>query len=106
MIDESLDPRYTYCGEAGKAELSVYLKWIKDAKLADTEYSFIAYVLGRAQIKDPRHLFSIWINQMGGNIDQQTKSQIRRFFMNPSNSVAFNGIQSRSEEHTSELQSH
>ena len=94
MTDASLDPRFSTCTEAGKAELSVYLQWITDAKLADTEYSFIAYVLGRAQIKDPRHLFSIWAHQMGGNIDRQTKSQIRRFFMNPSTSVAFNSVQS------------
>jgi len=63
------DPRYPSCSEQGKAELEVYLGWIQSANLADTEYAFVTYVMGRAQLKDPRHLFAIWLHQMGKSAD-------------------------------------
>ncbi len=90
MSDFTTDPRYAVCSEHGRGELEVYLQWIKDASLADTEYAYVSYVLGRARIADARHLFAIWEHQMGGQIDRSTRSQIRRFFMNPSPEVAFN----------------
>jgi hypothetical protein len=94
MSDAQNDPRYAHMSEMGQGELSVYLDWIKGANLADTEYAFVTYVMGRAQMKDPRHLFNIWLHQMGQNVDRQVKSQIRRFFMNPSDQVSFASVQS------------
>lgn len=88
------DPRFAHMSEMGQAELSVYLDWIQGANLPDTEYAFVTYVMGRAQLKDPRHLFAIWLHQMGAQVDRQVKSQIRRFFMNPSDQVSFSSVQS------------
>jgi hypothetical protein len=90
MSEFASDPRYALCSEQGRTELEVYLQWIKDASLDDTEYAYVSYVLGRARIADARHLFAIWEHQMGGQMDRSTRSQIRRFFMNPSPQVAFN----------------
>jgi hypothetical protein len=94
MSEFANDPRYALCSEQGRGELEVYLQWIKDANLEDTEYAYVSYVLGRARITDARHLFAIWEHQMGGQIDRSTRSQIRRFFMNPSPQVAFNAASS------------
>lgn len=94
MSEVQNDPRYAHMSEMGQGELAVYLDWIKGANLADTEYAFVTYTMGRAQIKDPRHLFAIWLHQMGANVDRQVKSQIRRFFMNPSDQVSFGSVQS------------
>lgn len=90
MSEFANDPRYALCSVEGRSELGVYLQWIKDADLADTEYAYVSYVLGRSRITDARHLFAIWEHQMGGQIDRSTRSQIRRFFMNPSPEVSFN----------------
>ncbi len=94
MSHAANDPRFAHMSEMGQAELSVYLDWIQGANLPDTEYAFVTYVLGRAQLKDPRHLFAIWLHQMGQTVDRQVKSQIRRFFMNPSDQVSFASVQS------------
>ena len=94
MSDAQNDPRFPHMSEMGQGELAVYLDWIKGAQLADTEYAFVTYTMGRAQIKDPRHLFAIWLHQMGASVDRQVKSQIRRFFMNPSDQVSFASVQS------------
>lgn len=94
MSDVQNDLRYPHMSEVGQGELAVYLDWIKGTNLADTEYAFITYVMGRAQMKDPRHLFAIWLHQMGQGVDRQVKSQIRRFFMNPSDQVSFASVQS------------
>lgn len=94
MSDAQNDPRFAHMSEMGQGELAVYLDWIKGANLADTEYAFVTYTMGRAQIKDPRHLFAIWLHQMGTQVDRQVKSQIRRFFMNPSDQVSFSSVQS------------
>ncbi len=94
MSNAQNDPRFAHMSEMGQAELTVYLDWIQGANLQDTEYAFVTYTMGRAQLKDPRHLFAIWLHQMGANIDRQVKSQIRRFFMNPSDQVPFNSVQS------------
>lgn len=84
------DPRYSGLSELGRTELGVYLQWIQDAKLEDTEYSFVAYILGRCSINDFRHLYKIWESQIGDNADKSTKRMIRRFFANPSPAVSFN----------------
>jgi len=94
MNDITQDPRYSYLSDQGKSELEVYLNWLSGAQLHDTEYAFVAYVMGRAQLKDPRHLYAIWEHHMGGQCDRATKTQIRRFFMCPSTEVAFNTAQS------------
>lgn len=83
------DPRYASCSEQGRGELEIYLQWIEDANLEDTEYAYISYLMGRASIADARHLFAIWEHQMGDNVDRSTRSQIRRFFMNPSSALGF-----------------
>jgi hypothetical protein len=83
------DPRYSGLSEFASAELGVYLQWLKDANLEDTEYSFIAYLLGRCGILDFRHLYKIWESQIGDNADISTKRMIRRFFANPSPAVSF-----------------
>jgi hypothetical protein len=83
------DPRYPHLTESGRSELSVYLDWIQQAKIPDSEASFITYILGRAGISDPRQLLKIWEYQMGAGADQALKRQIRRFFLNPSQSESF-----------------
>jgi hypothetical protein len=83
------DPRYPGMTEAGRAELAVYLQWIQDVKLPDTEYSFVAYAIGRASLLDPRHLLKIWDSRVGKQASTDVKRQIRRFFMNPSQTVSF-----------------
>jgi hypothetical protein len=88
-VEITKDLRYNGMTEFGRSELAVYLQWIKDASLADTEYSFIAYVMGRAGIRDARHLYQIWEQKAGGSADQQLRRQIRRFFLNPSQTVSF-----------------
>jgi len=89
MIEFKTDPRYDLCTIEGRLELEVYLQWIKDTSLDDTEYAFVNYVMGRAQIKDARHLFAIWEHQIWAEIDKSMRSQVRRFFMNPSVELSF-----------------
>mgnify|MGYP006946126945 CR=1 FL=1 len=50
MSDVQNDLRYPHMSEVGQGELAVYLDWIKGTNLADTEYAFITYVMGRAQM--------------------------------------------------------
>jgi hypothetical protein len=83
------DPRYPHLTESGKSELSVYLGWIQQANIPDSEASFVTYVLGRAGISDPRQLLKIWEYQMGSSADNALRRQIRRFFLNPSQSESF-----------------
>lgn len=90
MTDIQTDARYPFCSDAGKAELEVYLQWIVDASLQDSEYAFIEYVKGRAGIQDGRHLLAIWEYQMQGQFDKTARSQMRLFFVNPNPEVAFN----------------
>jgi hypothetical protein len=90
MTDVLQDPRYPFCSEPAKEELEVYLQWIHDVQLPDTEFAFIEYVKGRAGIQDSRHLLAIWEHQMAGQVDRATRSQMRLFFMNPSGSTPFN----------------
>ena len=89
MNESARDPRYALCSEQGRDELGVYLQWIKDASLGDTEYAYVHYVLGRASITDSRHLFAIWEHLMGKQIERSTRSQVRHFFMNPSSEISF-----------------
>jgi len=89
MTDFLTDPRYPFCSDSGKAELEVYLQWIADASLKDSEYAFIEYVKGRAGIQDGRHLLAIWEYQMQGQFDKTARSQMRLFFVNPNPETAF-----------------
>ena len=61
MSDAQNDPRFAHLSEAGQGELAVYLDWITASNLADTEYAFVTYVMGRAQMNNARHLFAIWM---------------------------------------------
>ncbi len=90
MVNTALDSRYKDCTESARAELDVYLGWLDQNKLRDSEYSFVAFALGRSGLTDVRHLFLIWDRQMIELADKKTRSQIRRFFFNPSADVAFN----------------
>ena len=90
MSEFGNDQRYALCSVEGRKELVVYLKWIKDNSLEDTEYSYVNYLLGRSRIIDARHLLAIWEHLVAKKIDRSTRSQIRRFFMNPSLEVGFN----------------
>jgi hypothetical protein len=84
------DPRYASCSKQGRDELEIYLQWIDDVGIEDTEYAYVSYLLGRASIRDARHLLAIWEHHMGGSADHTTRSQVRRFFMNPSSEEFFN----------------
>jgi hypothetical protein len=83
------DPRFPHLTKAGQLELATYLDWLQQAKIPDSEASFVTYVLGRAGISDPRQLLKVWEYQMGGEIDPSLKRQIRRFFLNPRQSESF-----------------
>jgi len=83
------DARYNSCGPAGQEELCVYLNWIQDVGLADTEYAFVAYALGRSGISDPRHLFMLWEHLSGPTVTSKLKLMTRRFFLQPSEEMPF-----------------
>jgi hypothetical protein len=89
MINIENDLRYPHMSEFARSELAVYLQWINDAQIDDTEYSFVAYILGRCSLIDARHLFKIWEYQAGNNSDKATKRLMRRFFINPSPAINF-----------------
>lgn len=89
MANTERDSRYQDCSEHARAELAVYLDWLEQTKIKDSEYSFVAFALGRAGLKDVRHLFLIWDRQMAAAADKKTRSLIRRFFFNPSADIAF-----------------
>lgn len=83
-VDISLDPRFPYLSDLGKEELAVYLSWVSDNGLSDTELSFIQYAVGRAGLADGRHLYKMWEVASAENPpDAKTKLQMLRFFMNP-----------------------
>lgn len=86
-INLKADRRYANVAtDEGKEELEVYLQWISDYGIADTQKSFMDFVIGRAGLQDGRHLFSIWKKQMGSTkVDIKTSLQMMRFFINPNN---------------------
>lgn len=90
MSDIENDSRYPHMSDFARSELSVYLKWLTDARIEDTEYAFVAYVLGRCSLIDARHLFKIWEYQAGDNTEKATRRLMKRFFLNPSPAVNFN----------------
>ncbi len=89
MGDVAADCRYQQCSAHGRSELEVYLGWLDQAKIKDSEYAFVAFALGRSGLKDVRHLFLLWNRHMAGNADRKVRSQIRRFFFNPSVEISF-----------------
>lgn len=89
MTDSTQDVRFEGCSEHARSELQVYLGWLSQAGLKDTEYAFVLFAVGRAGLKDPRQLFMVWDRMMAGTVDRKSRSQIRRFFINPSPDVAF-----------------
>lgn len=90
MLNIENDLRYPHMSDFARSELSVYLKWLTDAQIEDTEYAFVAYILGRCSLIDSRHLFKVWEQQVGDSADKATIRQMKRFFMNPSPAVNFN----------------
>jgi len=59
-MDISNDPRFPYLSDIGKEELAVYLAWVSDNGLSDSELSFIQYAVGRSGLNDGRHLYKMW----------------------------------------------
>ena len=87
------DPRYTNCTSEGKTELSVYVNWIEQNGLPDSEFSFVAYALGRAQLKHPRDIYQLWESIAAETTPQNVRVQTRRFLMNPSKSINFSAAE-------------
>lgn len=86
----TLDSRFSDCSEQARGELEVYLEWLDQNKISDSEYSFVMFALGRSGLKEVRHILLIWLRQLPNGLDREKKSQVRRFFMNPSADVSFN----------------
>ncbi len=89
MSIQANDARFKCCGPAGQEELGVYLNWIHEVGLSDTEYAFVAYALGRSEISDPRQLFILWEHLAGTAVTSQLKQMTRRFFLQPSEEMPF-----------------
>lgn len=90
-LDITADPRFeNIATDEGREELAVYLQWIDDSGIEDTQKSFIDFVVGRAGLEDGRHLFNIWRKQMGSTkVELKTSLEMMKFFINPNHS-AFN----------------
>jgi hypothetical protein len=83
-IDITQDVRYATLSDEGRQELKVYLDWTREHQLADSEYSFIYFAIGRAGLQDARHLLAVWQKACNGmNIDISTRQHTMRFFLNP-----------------------
>jgi hypothetical protein len=81
----SYDVRYPHLTLEGKEELKVYLIWLEQSKLEDTEKSFIEFAIGRGRFTNGRHLFQIWEYIKANEIiGVSNKMQMLRFFTNPS----------------------
>lgn len=81
------DPRAALLNDEGLAELQIYLDWISEAGLSDSEASFVSFVVGRAGLKDPRHLLAVWEAAYSGQqLSADARLQVMRFFLNPGNS--------------------
>jgi hypothetical protein len=82
--DITTDPRAPFLSQDGLDELKVYLQWISDNNLTDSELSYVQYAVGRAGLNDGRHLFKVWeAASASESPDAKTKLQIMRFFINP-----------------------
>ena len=84
-INLSADPRYaSLTTDEGREDLEIYLQWISDNGLADTQRSFVDFAVGRAGLEDGRHLFSIWQKLMENTkVELKTSLQIMQFFIMP-----------------------
>jgi len=87
------DAKFSRCTAEGQEELRVYLEWIHQNGLPDTEFSFVAFALGRAQIQHPRDLFEIWEELVGQTVEANIRLQTRRFLMNPSREIDFSSLE-------------
>ena len=86
-MDITQDVRYAIVSDAGREELKVYLEWINQNQLSDSESSYIYFAIGRGGLKDARHLFAIWQKICESiEIDTITKLHTMRFFLNPTES--------------------
>lgn len=78
------DPRAVLLNEEGLSELQIYLDWISEAGLSDSEASFVNFAVGRAGLRDPRHLFAVWEAAYSGQqLSSDVRLQVMRFFLNP-----------------------
>jgi len=79
------DSRYDLLDtKESREELEVYLNWIDQNKLPDSELSFINFVIGRGGFQDGRHLFQVW-NKVNERLKISANERLTymRFFMNP-----------------------
>lgn len=88
-VNITADPRFNHIAtDEGREELAVYLQWIEDSGLEDTQKSFIDFVIGRAGLEDGRHLFNVWRKSMGSTkVDVKTSLEMMKFFINPNDSA-------------------
>lgn len=83
-IDVTQDVRYPGVSETGRDELRIYLEWISQHHLSDSEISFIHFAIGRAGLASDRHLFAVWQKICEDmEVDTLTTLHTMRFFLNP-----------------------
>lgn len=79
------DARFRNLVGSGREELSLYLSWITENQLPDTEQIFVDFVIGRIGAADGRHVFSAWRKlHEPDNISELEALEVMRFFANPS----------------------
>jgi hypothetical protein len=85
-LDLTEDIRYSsLISDEGRSELGVYLQWVIESDLVDSEQDYVNFVIARADLEDGRHLFKVWETIYEGmGVDDKTRLQMMRFFINPS----------------------
>jgi len=84
MIDDT-DARFRNLVDPAREELSLYLSWIAENELPDTEQMFVDFVIGRIGAVDGRHVFTAWCKMhVSENISELETLEVMRFFTNPS----------------------
>jgi hypothetical protein len=84
MIDDT-DARFRNLVDPAREELSMYLSWIAENELPDTEQMFVDFVIGRIGAVDGRHVFTAWCKMYeSDNISELETLEVMRFFTNPS----------------------
>ena len=84
MIDDT-DVRFRNLVDPAREELSLYLSWIAENELPDTEQMFVDFVIGRIGAVNGRHVFTAWCKMHeSDNISELETLEVMRFFLNPS----------------------
>ncbi len=79
------DARFRNLIEPAREELSLYLSWITENQLPDTEQTFVEFVIGRIGAVNGRHVFAAWRKlHEPENISELEILEVMRFFTNPS----------------------